>query len=80
MTVKRGDIALARFPHASGGRGKKRPVLVIQNDTYNSLLRHVIVAEITTNVSIASNPANLLIDVATAEGKASGLAQSSIVT
>ena len=80
MTVKRGDIVLARFPHASGGRGKKRPVLVIQSDTYNAQLRHAIVAEITTNLSTASDDANLLIDVSTPDGRASGLTQNSVVT
>jgi mRNA-degrading endonuclease toxin of MazEF toxin-antitoxin module len=80
MTIKRGDIVLARFPHASGGRGKKRPVLIVQSDLYNSTLRHVIVAEITTNLSVASDPANFLIDVATAEGKVTGLMQNSVVT
>jgi len=80
MSVQRGDIVLARFPHASGGRGKKRPVLVVQSDAYNARLRHVIVAEITSNAAAASEPANLLIDVATAEGRATGLAQNSVVT
>ena len=49
MNLKRGDVALARFPHAAGGRGKKRPVVVVQADAYNKKLRHVIVAEVTTN-------------------------------
>jgi mRNA interferase MazF len=80
MMLKRGEIFLARFPHASGGRGKKRPVLVVQSDTYNGQLRHVIVAEITTNLAVASDPANFLIDVSTPDGKMSGLAQNSIVT
>ena len=80
MTLKRGDIALARFPHASGGRGKKRPVVVIQSDTYNNQLPHVIVAEVTTNLSVASDPANLLIDISTSDGKRSGLTQNSVVT
>jgi mRNA-degrading endonuclease toxin of MazEF toxin-antitoxin module len=56
MKFKRGDIALARFPHASGGRGKKRPVAVVQDDSYNRTLRHVIVAEI-TEVSVPGEPA-----------------------
>ena len=30
MTPTRGDVGLARFPHAAGGRGKKRPVVVVQ--------------------------------------------------
>jgi mRNA interferase MazF len=80
MNLNRGDVALARFPHASGGRGKKRPVVVVQADTYNQKLRHVIVAEVTTNPAAASDPANLLIEVATPDGQATGLAQDSVVT
>jgi hypothetical protein len=30
MKIQRGDVLKARFPHASGGRGKKRPVVVVQ--------------------------------------------------
>jgi mRNA interferase MazF len=80
MNLKRGDIALARFPHAAGGWGKKRPVVVIQGDAYNQKLRHVIVAEVTTNLASVSDPANLFIDVATQQGQATGLLQDSVVT
>lgn len=78
MNVSRGDVALARFPHASGGRGKKRPVVVVQAEAYNQRLRHAIVAEVTTN--LISDPANLTIDVSTDDGRATGLAQDSAVT
>jgi mRNA-degrading endonuclease toxin of MazEF toxin-antitoxin module len=29
MNLQRGDVLKARFPHASGGRGKKRPDCLI---------------------------------------------------
>jgi mRNA interferase MazF len=80
MNLKRGDVCLARFPHDSGARGKKRPVVVVQDDTYNQKLRHVIVAETTTNIGLASDPANLLIEIATMDGQATGLLQDSLVT
>jgi mRNA-degrading endonuclease toxin of MazEF toxin-antitoxin module len=80
MTLQRGEVGLARFPHAAGGRGKKRPVIVVQADVYNQKLRHVIVAEVTTNLGASSDPANLPIDVSTAEGQATGLVQDSVVT
>ncbi len=79
MNLRRGDVGLARFPHAAGGRGKKRPVVVVQSDAYNPSLRHVIVAEITTNVAAATDPANL-IEVSTPDGKSSGLRSDSVVT
>jgi mRNA interferase MazF len=80
MTPVRGDVGLARFPHASGGRGKKRPVVVVQADAYNATLRHVIVAEVTSNLAVATDPANLLIEVVTPDGAATGLVQDSVVT
>jgi mRNA interferase MazF len=80
MNLNRGDVALARFPHAAGGRGKKRPVVVVQSDAYNQTQRHAIVAEVTTNLAVAADPANLLIEVATPEGQATGLVQDSVVT
>ena len=70
---------MARFPHAGVTRGKKRPVVVIQADTYNAKVRHAIVAEVTTNLAAAADPAFLLIDVSTPDGQASGLAQTSVV-
>ena len=79
MTVNRGDVAMARFPHAGGTRGKKRPVVVVQADAYNGKVPHAIVAEITTNLAAAGDPACLLIDVSTPEGQASGLTQDSVV-
>jgi len=33
------------FPHASGERGKKRPVVVVQADVYNHRLRHAVVID-----------------------------------
>jgi mRNA interferase MazF len=80
MKVRRGDVVLTRVPHAAGGRGKKRPAVVIQADRYNQSERHTIVAEITSNLSRAADPANLLIEVATPEGRATGLVQDSVVT
>src|SRR5205823_558689 len=63
MKLERGDVGMARFPHAGGTRGKKRPVVVVQANAYNAKLRHVIVAEATTNLAAAADPASLLIEV-----------------
>ncbi|SRR5581483_5814582 len=80
MKVQRGDVVLTRVPHAAGGRGKKRPAVVVQADRYNRSERHILVAEITSNLSRAADPAHLLIEVATPEGQATGLIQDSVVT
>ena len=80
MSLNRGDVAMSRFPHAGGTRGKKRPVLVVQSDVFNASVPHVLVAEITTNLAAAAHPTSLLIDVSTPEGQATGLHQNSVVT
>ena len=54
--MKRGDIVLARFPDPAGGRGKKRPVVIIQADIYAATVRTFVTAEITKNLKMASDP------------------------
>lgn len=76
----RGDVALARFPHTAGTRGKKRPVVIVQANTYNASLRHVVVAEVTKNLANLADPAYLHIDPATPDGQATGLLQESLVS
>ena len=80
MNLHRGDIVMTRFPHAGGQRGKKRPALVVQADAYNARVRHIVIAEITTNLVPANDPAFVLIDVSTPEGRQSGLDQNSLVS
>ncbi len=80
MNLRRGDVVLTRVPHAAGGRGKKRPAVVVQADVYNQSRRHAIVAEVTTNLATATDPANLLIETATPDGQATGLVQDSVFT
>src|SRR5439155_19798607 len=65
---------------AVAGMPKKvRPVLVVQSDDYNRKMTNSIVAMITTNLARASEPTHLLIDIATSEGKQSGLLHASVV-
>jgi mRNA-degrading endonuclease toxin of MazEF toxin-antitoxin module len=78
--MKRGDVALVRIPHASGIRGKRRPVVVVQADSYSSVVRTVVVAEITSNLSMAADPACLFIDLSTPEGQATGLTHDSVIS
>ena len=73
MNLRRGDVLKARFPHASGSRGKKRPVVVVQADVYNQRLHHAVVAQVTTNLDERGDPACLFVEAATPEGKAAGL-------
>lgn len=80
MSARRGDVVIALFPHAGGTGSKPRPVLVVQADVYNAKMRNLVVAGITSNLKHATDPASVLIDVATPDGKASGLIQNSLVS
>jgi len=75
MNLERGQVINARFPHASGGRGKKRPVVVAQTNPYNSRLHHAVVVRLTTNLDDKNDPACFLIEAATPEGQAADIVQ-----
>src|SRR5437773_11236700 len=78
MNIERGQVINARFPHASGTRGKKRPVVVVQANDYNKRLRHAVVAQVTTNLDDKGDPACFLIEATTPEGHAAGIFRDSL--
>ena len=61
--MKRGEIWWADLPEPAGSEpGFKRPVLIVQADEFNrSRIRTVIAAAITSNVSLANAPGNVLL-------------------
>jgi hypothetical protein len=71
--MNRGDVILVRFPHPSGVRGKKRPAVMVRADAYTGAVSTLVVAEVTKNRTMASDPACLFIDTSTPEGKKYGL-------
>jgi mRNA interferase MazF len=79
MKVQRGDVVIVDWPFASGVGHKARPALVVQNDRDNQRLTNTILAIITSVTRRAFEPTQLLIELATAEGKHSGLRQDSVV-
>src|ERR1051325_10870585 len=80
MSIHRGDVLMARFPPFKQGRGKKRTAVAIDADRYSTIFRSVLVAEVTKNLTFASDPAFLKIDLSTPEGLATGLATDSLVS
>jgi mRNA interferase MazF len=80
MNIQRGDVLKASFPHASGERGKKRPVVVVRADTYNRRLRHAVVAEVTGNLERKGDPACLFVDSSTSEAQAAGLTRDCLIS
>jgi mRNA interferase MazF len=80
MAVNRGDVVLVYVKFSSGSAGKVRPALVVQSDHNNRRLQDTIVALVTRTTRRAqAEPTQLLIDINTAEGKQSGLLQTSAV-
>lgn len=49
---KQGDILLIPIPFSDLTSNKKRPVLVLSNDSYNSRTEDIIVAAITSNLAV----------------------------
>jgi mRNA-degrading endonuclease toxin of MazEF toxin-antitoxin module len=78
--MNRGDVVLVRFPHPSGLRGKKRPAVIVQSDTYSGKVPTLVVAEVTSNLTMAKDPACLFIDINTPEGQATGVVRDCVVS
>src|SRR5438132_9728401 len=79
MRVRRGDVILVYVLNVGSPGGKVRPALVVQSDHNNVRLDETIIAAITSNVSRVQEATQLLIDVSTADGAASGLLHNSAV-
>jgi mRNA-degrading endonuclease toxin of MazEF toxin-antitoxin module len=78
--MRRGEIVIVAFPFATGGGGKNCPAVVVQCDRDNRRLSNTIIAMITGNTNYAqSEPAQLLVDPSTPDGKSSGLSYVSSV-
>ena len=77
--MKRGDVVLVKVPFVGAPGSKLRPALVVQSDALHRLIRETIIAAITSNLSNAHQPHQLLIEVSTPDGAASGLLTDSAV-
>jgi len=78
--MNRGDVVLVRFPHPSGLREKKRPAIIVQSDLYAGKINTLIVAEVTSNLTMANDPSCLFIDITTAEGQTTGVVRDCVVS
>lgn len=76
MVIKRGEIWWAELPDPIGSEpGYRRPVVIIQSNEFNSSnIATVIVAVITSNISLASAPGNVKLSA-----KISKLSKKSVV-
>lgn len=76
MVIERGDVWWAELPDPVGSApGYRRPVLVLQSDSFNrSRIGTVVVAVITKNTDLARAPGNVLLTP-----RQSGLSIESVV-
>ena len=80
MNVLRTEVLMIEFPFHEGSGSKIRPAVVVQSDQDNARLGTTVVAMITKNTRLAGRePRHVLIDIATPDGKESGLWMSSVV-
>lgn len=79
MSIHRGEIVIIDWPFAGGIGGKARPALVIQNDRDNVRLTNTIIAMITSRTHRTGEPTQVLVDVATPDGRQTGLHRTSVV-
>ena len=80
MKTTRGDVVLLDHPFSDASGSKVRPVLVVQANARNAILADTIVALITKNTrNVATDRTQILIDLATPDGRISGLNINSAV-
>ena len=74
--MQRGEIWWASLPEPEGsGPGCRRPVLIVQADDFNrSRVNTVVVAVLTSNVSLAQAPGNVLL-----KARRAGLPKDSVI-
>ena len=77
--MTRGDVVLVQVPFVGTPGAKLRPALVVQSDRLNGMIRETVIAAITSTLSNAHQPHQLLLDLSTADGAASGLLTNSAV-
>ncbi len=75
IKCKRGDVVLVIFSFSEGKGSKKRPVLIMSNDSYHKSRQEVIAAAITHNIKRV-----LFGDTKIDEWKEAGLLYPSLVT
>lgn len=75
MVIEQGDLWWAELPEPTGSEpGYRRPLLVIQSNTFNwSRIRTVVCVVMTSNLQLANAPGNILL-----KSKQTGLPKDSV--
>ena len=79
MPYNRGSVVLVLFPDSNLKTAKRRPALVVQSNNIGTGLSQTIIAMITSNVSRTRHPSRVFVNIATPEGKQTGLITDSVI-
>ncbi len=78
--IKRGDVVVVNLPFIQDfAKSKKRPVLIIQNDTGNRFGSNTIVLSISSQPPSKDYPIHYRINANSPIGRSAGIAQDSVV-
>jgi mRNA interferase MazF len=77
-TFKRGEVILVKFPYSDLIRYKKRPALVVQDETVDTGLSQRVVVQITSNLE-RTGVTRVLVKKDSPDGQAMGILSDSII-
>ena len=77
-TFKRGDVILVKFPYSDLIRYKKRPALVVQDETVDTGLSQRVVVQITSNTE-RTGATRVLVKKDSPDGQVIGILSDSII-
>jgi mRNA interferase MazF len=75
---KRGNVILVKFPYSDLIRYKKRPALVVQDETVNTGLSQRVVVQITSNLE-RTGVTRVLVKKDSPDGQSMGVLSDSII-
>jgi len=79
QSLERGDVVLVLFPNSDLRTAKTRPAIVVQANALNTGLPQVVVAMIPSRLSRAGHPSRVAVQLASPEGRQSGLLSNSVI-
>ena len=77
-TYKRGDVILVKFPYSDLVRYKKRPALVVQDETVETGLSQRVVVQITSNLN-RTGDTRVPVKKDSPDGQAMGILSDSVI-
>lgn len=83
VLYRKGDVVLVAFPYTTDDgqmQTKRRPAVIISNDYNNARLDDVLLVPLTSNVTRAARePTQVVVEMASVEGKAGGIRLDSVI-